>query len=671
MRSSKAVPTHFLGLCGRKTAYFPDRSPLRLCVLILALGTLGPYNNAQSPQFLISLLARVTRMSYRSFKRVLGETRLELKLLLLFGCCLLLLITGSFWWYGTQTEQLVYKQNPDKGRLIVDTVITRTHWQALEGDKEFKKILPAFTADLEQQGFDYSFIGLTNAPAIDRPADEFEKALVEHFMNPPEPGADRDEYAQRFSPDAKFYQYYQPIRVQDSCTIACHRPAQTAASGAALAGGLGINYRRPPQPGDLMSIARVDIPNGPTQRDVNKNRAVLLSTAIITVFLAMVASYVIVRYVIVKPLKHLRDVSDAVSRGNIDQRAEIHTADEFEELGVAFNRMLRHLMDAQAELRHVNADLDGKVDEMAQLNVRLFEMNRLKSDFLATMSHELRTPLNSIIGFSDVLGSIDSLDERQKRYVQNIQKSGKMLLDMINDILDLAKIESGKMEVRLSDFPIEHVIVTQCDMARPLTERKNIDLEVDITPRLPELHQDQSKVQQILNNLLSNATKFTPDGGRIVVSARRDASGDLILVVTDTGVGIAEEDQVVIFEKFRQGRTALAGGDAMTREFSGTGLGLSIIKELCKLLGGEISLHSELGKGSEFTVRLPWSLPEQVQFASTIPDPLVNPGDTIRPLIDRPDTARPDAGRTEAPRADATRTDTDRPFSVPGASSRS
>ena len=132
----------------------------------------------------------------------------------------------------------------------------------------------------------------------------------------------------------------------------------------------------------------------------------------------------------------------------------------------------------QEELQHVNDNLDVKVDELAQANMRLFEMNRLKSDFLATMSHELRTPLNSIIGFSDVLESIASLDDKQKRYVQNIQTSGKMLLEMINDILDLAKIESGKMEVRLSDFRIEQVIAAQCDMARPLTERKNIDLEM-------------------------------------------------------------------------------------------------------------------------------------------------------------------------------------------------
>ena len=201
-----------------------------------------------------------------------------------------------------------------------------------------------------------------------------------------------------------------------------------------------------------MAIFKVTIDNGPTQRALNWNRAILISTAIITVFLAMITSYAIVRYVIVKPLRHLRDVSDAVSHGNIALRADIHTGDEFEELAIAFNRMLRHLVTIQEELRQANTNLDGKVDELAQANMRLYEMNTIKSDFLATMSHELRTPLNSILGFSDVLDSIASLDEKQKRYVQNIQKSGRTLLEMINDILDLAKMESGKMDVRLTDF---------------------------------------------------------------------------------------------------------------------------------------------------------------------------------------------------------------------------
>ena len=212
-------------------------------------------------------------------------------------------------------------------------------------------------------------------------------------------------------------------------------------------------------------------------------------------------------------------VSDAISRGNISLRAEIHTGDEFEELGLAFNRMLRHLVTVQEELRQVNANLDGKVDELAQANMRLYEMNRIKSDFLATMSHELRTPLNSILGFSDVLGSIASLDDKQKRYVQNIQKSGRMLLDMINDILDLAKIESGKMDVRLTEFRIEQVVGGPVRHGPAADARRRTSTcETQVEPDLPPLHQDQARVQQILNNLLSNAIKFTPEGGRITVT---------------------------------------------------------------------------------------------------------------------------------------------------------
>ena len=189
---------------------------------------------------------------------------------------------------------------------------------------------------------------------------------------------------------------------------------------------------------------------------------------------------------------------------------------------------------------------------------------------------------------------------------------------MINDILDLAKIESGKMETRLTDFRIAQVVTAQCDMARPLTERKNIDLESRVEPDLPPMHQDQARIQQVLNNLLSNAIKFTPEGGRITVSARRDASDFLTLEISDTGVGIAEEDQQTIFEKFRQGKTAMPDGDTMTREHSGSGLGLSIVKELCRLLGGEVSLQSELGKGSAFTVRLPWILQDQPRLDSAL-----------------------------------------------------
>jgi len=563
-------------------------------------------------------------MSYRSFKRVLGETNLERKCRFLFGGCLLLLILGSFYWYGRQTEKLVYEQNRNTGRLLVETIITRAHWENFKlpsrfADPDEQLFAKQLGEELKNFPYDSRFIRPDDADSpvqtkVLKPADKAEWDAWTRLSQ----GAPGD-FQELRPQDKPEYHYFQAVRAKNQSCVNCHRRY-------GFKGGIG----------DMMSMAKIVIPDEETQNKLSLNRAFLWSTAIIIVFLAMVAAFVIVRYVVAKPLKHLKDVSDAISHGNIELRADIHTGDEFEELGRAFNRMLRHLVAIQEELRQVNGDLDGKVDELAQANLALFEMNRLKSDFLATMSHELRTPLNSILGFSEVLGSINALDDKQKRYVKNIQKSGKMLLDMINDILDLAKIESGKMELRLQDFRVDNVISAQCDLARPLTEKKNIDLETSIEPNLPVVHQDQGKVQQILGNLLSNAIKFTPEGGRIVVSAKGTGHNQVLLVVSDTGVGISEEDQRVIFEKFRQGSTVLVTGNAMTREYSGTGLGLSIVKELSKLLGGEISLESELGKGSTFTVRLPMALPDQVKLDIPDMEPLIDLSKARRLPFERP-----------------------------------
>src|SRR5208283_4942295 len=164
-----------------------------------------------------------------------------------------------------------------------------------------------------------------------------------------------------------------------------------------------------------------------------------------------------------------------------------------------------------------NADLDRKVDELAQANMALYESNRLKSDFLATMSHELRTPLNSILGFSEVLQASNGLSEKQNRWVRNIQSSGDRLLNLINDILDLAKIEAGKMQLRLVEFNAQEMGEGLLAMFRPLAEKKNIDLNGQFQPNIPLLRQDMGKLQQILSNLLSNAIKFTPEGGRVLL----------------------------------------------------------------------------------------------------------------------------------------------------------
>jgi two-component system, NarL family, sensor histidine kinase BarA len=535
-------------------------------------------------------------MSYRSIKRVLGETSLERKCLFLFGICLLTLITGGFWWYSKQTDELVLNATRRTAAGLTTTILFRQHLKKLPPDqKMYAELYSELGKEVADEKYTWKFIRATPG-AEDPPLDGFEQAMLDKLSSP-EP--DEDPPEQRLNGK---YRYFQAIRAKASSCISCHQSLSPQVT----------------EIGQLIAVMEVILPEGDMQKDQTKNRAYLMATAIVTVFFSMVGVYLITRYVVVKPLGHLRDVSDEISRGNTTLRAEIHTGDEFENLALAFNRMLRHLTTIQEELRHANTNLNGKVDELAQVNMQLYEMNRLKSEFLAMMSHELRTPLNAIIGFSDVLDSIASLDEKQKRYVKNIQTSGKVLLEMINDILDLAKIESGNMEVRLSEFRIDAVIHGVSDTYLQATERKNIDLKADVEPGLPEMFQDQVKVQQILTNLLSNAIKFTPEGGRITITAQRDASDCLVMKVADTGVGIAAEDQTVIFEKFRQGTAVFSGGDALTREYSGTGLGLSIVKELCKLLGGEVSLESQLGKGSTFSVRLPWTRREQPKVDSPL-----------------------------------------------------
>ena len=548
-------------------------------------------------------------MSYRSFTDILGETSLERKCRFLFGFCLLVLITGSFWWYGSLTEQLVYATTRSTGRHLVDAIMVQSHWNTWETNPQFSGMIESVGRDFQSEPYDWQVLDPRAGPE-ERHAEGYsrlDEAVLDYFEDHPPSGdvaaATAGEYREFRLPDQGKYYYYQTVRAKESC-LRCHdvRPAPGVPTEGVPPVGVAV--------GDLMAVVRVVMPDGLTKKAINWNRAILLATAIMTVFLAMLAAYLIVRYVIVKPLEHLRDVSDEVRRGNVQARAEIHTADEFEELGVAFNRMLRGLVDTQEELQKVNESLDGKVDELARANLHLYEMNRMKSDFLATMSHELRTPLNSIIGFSDVLGSIQSLDDKQRRYVQNIRTSGRMLLDMINDILDLAKIEAGKTEIRPVTFDVESVVSAQCDMARPMAEKKAIDVTFEIGPGLEAVEQDQAKVQQILANLLSNAVKVTPGGGRVEVTAHLDDTTDptrseIVMDVIDSGVGIAAEEQQAIFEKFRQGKVFQKGDDAMTREISGTGLGLSIVRELCRLLGGDVTLESQLGRGSRFTIRLP------------------------------------------------------------------
>ena len=274
------------------------------------------------------------------------------------------------------------------------------------------------------------------------------------------------------------------------------------------------------------------------------------------------------------------------------------------------------------------------IEELQAARDKADAANQAKSSFLGVISHELRTPMNGVLGAAQLL-SATRLEATQREYLSIIRNSGDNLLSLLNDILDMTKIEAGKMTFEVIDVSFEdlHRRVTGPFIAQ--AEAKGLEFRSTFEGEPPAVVRgDPLRVCQVIQNLLSNAVKFTPDGGRVQVSADV-ADGDAMdLIVEDTGVGIPLEDQDSIFEKFRQGNTTPGSRtNSLTREFAGTGLGLSIVRELTKLLGGEVSLVSELGKGSRFTVRLPRSLPDENRLSA---DLLSNVGETSRaPLGER------------------------------------
>jgi len=507
-------------------------------------------------------------MSYRGFKRLLGESGLERKTRMLLGAGVILLMTASFYFYARQTEELATDQLVLSGQALAPQLLARAH-----ADDALRKALEDFLDYVEQRPAEPARYllrlvvpGSRKPEYQEQPEDKDVLAVLQRDRTRSDHTDDRKA--------EKAFVYSAAVRATKVC-LGCHTDKGKAK--AAFYPDLAE--------GDLMAVARVRLSTETLESGFHKNQALLIAVAVGTTLLIMAGSYLIVRYVIVKPVKHLKDVADAIAAGELNVRSEIQTGDEFEDLSRAFNRMLRNLLAMQDRNRGLIADLDKKVDEQARLNLALYESNRLKGDFLSTMSHELRTPLNSIIGFSEVLLAAGNLTEKQTRYAANIMTSGQQLLALINDILDLAKSEAGKMRVYPKPLAPAEVIEPAVALFRPQAEKKNIDLRLDLPADLPVIAQDAGKLRQILSNLVSNAVKFTPEGGRVTVAAAVDA-GHLVLTVQDTGVGIAPEEQETIFDKFRQAEHAL------TREQGGTGLGLSIVRELAKLLGGDVSLKS-------------------------------------------------------------------------------
>src|SRR5712672_466142 len=348
---------------------------------------------------------------------------------------------------------------------------------------------------------------------------------------------------------------------------------------------------------------------------------------------------------VAEPIVHLAELAGVVSRDRDYSVRATSTGnrDEPDILIRAFNEMLGQIQQREEALQEVHRELEQRVqartvqlgDANKELELRNREVERatrLKSRFLASMSHELRTPLNAIVGFSDLLaeGVPGELNLKQKRFVNHIKQGSAHLLQLINDILDLSKIEAGQLELHCEGFQVNDALPEVLSTIRPLAMAKNIQVLHKLDADFP-VYADRVRFKQILYNLLSNAVKFTPKGGQISIECVEN--GDFICIsVTDTGIGIRAEDQGIIFEEFRQ----VEGGKDSTQE--GTGLGLAITKRLVEQQGGKISLASELGKGSRFTFTLPAGAKAKTKTsathaASAAPQRTVAAEGRIKPLV--------------------------------------
>ncbi|MBA7665596.1 Non-motile and phage-resistance protein [subsurface metagenome] len=243
--------------------------------------------------------------------------------------------------------------------------------------------------------------------------------------------------------------------------------------------------------------------------------------------------------------------------------------------------------------------LEQRSHELADTNLRIEEANRHKSQFLANMSHELRTPLNSILGFSEVLQDrmFGEMNEKQEEYVNYIMESGQHLLSLINDILDLSKVEAGMLEMEPAEVRLGDLLQNSLTMVKENALKYGVELILKLENEIPEIYADERMVKQVVFNLLSNAIKFTPDGGKVGIEAVKEGE-DIRVTVWDTGIGIKEEDKGKLFKEFQQ----LDGG--VDKKYQGTGLGLALSKRLVEMHGGRIWVESEPGEGSRFSFTL-------------------------------------------------------------------
>ncbi|NLK42118.1 MAG: HAMP domain-containing protein [Planctomycetes bacterium] len=507
------------------------------------------------------------------------KCRLQFGAAVLFSLILALLI--PYLWMS----KLLEKAALDAGRAVAETVFERHFKLEPPPEAELPRLTPTGQVREADDQIVVWYRTGTEGQDIDTFLTDSQKEKIEWLRSGSRVG--EIGWIEHLSNRGAQNYYVRRVLADENC-LRCHFPQGTAPA-------FNLNQE--------IGILAVQTPTHELERTLFLNRLWIVVAGLLAGMGAMVAFYTIIQRVILRPIRQLRALVNNVAEGNYEIRSSIRSGDEFENLSDAFNHMLDNLMESQHKLERANEQLDQKIAQLSQKNIELYKANKLKSEFLANMSHEFRTPLNAILGFAELLREKpDAEAEKTRRWAENIISSGRSLLSMINDLLDLAKAEAGKVELRVEKTGIQQLLEGLQAFFSPLTEQKRIKVRLQIADEIPLIQTDAGKVQQILYNLLSNAIKFTPENGRIVIKAVMLDDVTVRISVSDTGPGISPEDQAKIFEKFLQ----LDG--SLTRKEPGTGLGLAICKQLSELLAASLSVESTLGEGSTFYLDLPVNL---------------------------------------------------------------
>ena len=348
---------------------------------------------------------------------------------------------------------------------------------------------------------------------------------------------------------------------------------------------------------------------------------IIVVTLIFTVLAIFVAGgmWLATTRSIVVPIRAIEESAKMIAGGDLSQRVPVMTQDELGSLAGEFNQMAENIEEHNAtleervnqrtaQLKSAHHETEAQKEELERTNVELVHANEMKSQFLANVSHEFRTPLNSIIGFSELLKekSFGELNTKQLEYLDYIRSSGSNLLSLINNILDISRMEVGNMELEPDDFSFSEILGETLSIIRPLAHKRNITINTKTSPASPIIRADRAKFKQILLNLISNAVKFNVDGGSVDVDweIREEPSGMvmehvLIFSVKDSGIGIGADDLERIFKEFEQVDSSIS------REYDGSGLGLALTERLVKLHKGKIWVESKPDEGSTFSVKLP------------------------------------------------------------------